>query len=167
MNMATWRPSQQHDEFFGDADSDEEVADVAAGSQRRCLNGSMMLLNKNNARSMSAAESAAQEERFRTIGYHEAFDRHKEEKLQVGFQSGYREAFDGASRIGYFLGRATMRAIRGDEDTKSRESSSIPAYLSAAKEIRDFLSRNDQADFRKPLLEDLEQCLIKRGLERG
>ena len=63
------------------------------------------------------AESRAVEERFQKLGYHEAYDAAKEERLQDGFEAGYKETFEISKEIGVLLGRAVMgskMAVKGD-----------------------------------------------------
>lgn len=57
---------------------------------------------------LAAAESRAAQERFRKLGFHEAYDAAKEDLLQHGFEAGYKETFVLAKEIGILLGRAVV-----------------------------------------------------------
>lgn len=57
---------------------------------------------------LSLQESMAQGRIYKNIGYHQAYDRHKEVKLQEGFEAGYRTYIDDAMRLGDLLGKHMM-----------------------------------------------------------
>jgi hypothetical protein len=111
---------------------------------------------------LAEAESSALQERFRKLGFHEGYDQAKDERLQEGFETGYREAFAVSTRIGILLGEATLNSklpkpIRkidtGNEDgtssgDKVEENISTitapePIYLAAARQIIKRLTEPD------------------------
>lgn len=59
---------------------------------------------------LQAADWNAEQGRFRTLGYHEAYDSCKGERLQAGFQDGYRSTYEDAHRIGELIGRVVMQS---------------------------------------------------------
>ena len=62
---------------------------------------------------LAGHETRANEAAFRKMGYLEAYDAAKEERLQEGFEAGYREAVDVAASVGLRLGRLVGRAAAG------------------------------------------------------
>jgi hypothetical protein len=98
--------SNRDDEFFGDDSGD------AKGSTS----------GEQVGAGLSEAEAAAERQRFRTLGYHEAYNSCKEEMLQDGFQAGYQDTYEAAMRIGNMLGEVIMQCELG-EKTRSQESS--------------------------------------------
>lgn len=136
--MALWKKDKD-DEFFGDLSEESEK-----------------LVNPKEERerdSLLAAESAAAQERFRIIGYHEAYDKTKDEKLQEGFEAGYRESFDTAYRIGEMLGSAT--ATTAHRNPKSTLDSSC---IETARLVREALMNVD----RDTNLEELEKSVTHK-----
>lgn len=82
----------EDDDFFGDDDDDE--GDVLAEREIR-----------------------AQEQQLENVGFLEAFEEAKEDKLQQGFEDGYTQNFDASVRIGELLGEA---ALEGDKEAVNR-----------------------------------------------
>ena len=58
---------------------------------------------------LAGHETRANEAAFRKMGYLEAYDATREERLQEGFEAGYREAVDVAASVGMRLGRLVGR----------------------------------------------------------
>jgi len=76
---------------------------------------------------LAGHEARANEVAFHKMGYLEAYDAAKEERLQEGFEVGYREAVDVAQSVGLRLGRLVGRAASA-ADTKL-VSRTIRAFL--------------------------------------
>ena len=62
-------------------------------------------------------DARAHEQQYRNIGYLEAFDETKEQKLQQGFDDGYRNTFYESVKLGELLAEA---ALQGDTSTVKR-----------------------------------------------
>jgi hypothetical protein len=102
----------QDDDFFGsneDDDDEEDCLFVPSSLLPSPGDGSNhhLLLDYG---ALARAESSALAERFRKIGFHEGYDPAKDERLQEGFETGYKEAFAVSTRIGIFLGEATLKS---------------------------------------------------------
>ena len=105
---------------------------------------------------LAVAELSATAERFRTLGYHETYERTKDIRLQEGFEAGFRENFDVAMRVGELLGRAAMQAkVETPSNDADKKSNTRPLYLHAAGCIREHLT-NESAEIN---LQNLEQDL--------
>ena len=103
------------DEFFGEQE-EESPSDVCPDGHER-------------HKGLMAAEAQAAEKRYRKLGYHEAYDAHKDDRIQEGFVDGYREAYANAIKIGEQLGKAVV---------ESRHQTVI------APTIREFLTGNNR-----------------------
>lgn len=85
----------EEDEFFGNDDSDNEVD------------------------FMALQEGKAAERNLQTTAYLDAFDEHKEARLQQGFEAGYREVHALAHQLGERLGKLVARAkIQGTTEAQ-------------------------------------------------
>jgi hypothetical protein len=62
-------------------------------------------------------DARAHEQQYRNIGYLEAFDESKEQKLQQGFDDGYRSTLYESVKLGELLAEA---ALQGDTSTVKR-----------------------------------------------
>mmetsp|Transcript_13750 Transcript_13750/g.37814 ORF Transcript_13750/g.37814 Transcript_13750/m.37814 type:complete len:186 (-) Transcript_13750:908-1465(-) len=110
------------DDFFGDGD-DEDNDD----------------LNDFDRRAM--------EERHKTIGYVDAFDAHKEERLQEGFEAGYRESYDASILLGRSLGSMIARgklSMMMNEATATEQKKNTDSMLDGALKARDVLQAFDE-----------------------
>ena len=116
MNSKT---SDSEDEFFGNQSDEDSTCKVPLAHG-----------------SLPKHESQAQEENYRNIGYHEAYDENKEIKLQEGFEAGYRETFEDARKLGALLGNIVMRPIQGDASV-------------AVKVVREYLEKAQSVDKEK------------------
>ena len=112
MSASNADAEEEDDEFFG-----AQEANVPASDPTQQPND------------MAAFEARAVAERFRKIGFHEAYDAAQEECLQEGFEAGFFATFDQAQEIGRLLGKAVMRA----ELAKNDESMSTSSNTKAAK----------------------------------
>jgi len=113
------KASDSEDEFFGNQSEEDSNYEY----------GSVPLAHG----SLTKHESQAQEETYRKIGYHEAYDMNKEVKVQEGFESGYRETIGDASKLGSKLGSLLMRQFtKGDA---SDAVSIVKTYLENAQSV--------------------------------
>jgi hypothetical protein len=123
--MANWKSLEEEDDFFGTAEESDP---------RRCEDGYELHSG------LAVAESAATAQRFRTIGYHEAYEESKDIKLQEGFEAGYNSNFDVAMRIGELLGDVTMQArLNESSDTKNTS-------LKALRLAQDYLTEKEEKE---------------------
>jgi hypothetical protein len=143
--------SDNGDEFFGDQEGDDDDFGGLLGERERL----------------------ARQNELKTVGYMESYDESKETRLQEGFQTGYRETFDVALRIGKLLGQATARAQLEQTQSSSSVDDDATSSQTAAKHVRDFLTKSEQEQRNKEEdlpeakteLEDLEKDL-QRMLEK-
>lgn len=122
------------DDFFGD---DGEATD----RDHRCL---IDIDGSQSHSGLQAADSKAEQERFRTLGYHETYDTSKEERLQAGFQDGYLSTYEDAHRIGELMGRVIMKSKvdsspAKQEDSREGHKTSSPVARSIAQVVRAFV----------------------------
>jgi hypothetical protein len=146
------------DEFFG-VDEDEDKVEAHEGS---CSRSDDLYLRNDDLRSgFHLAESAAIEQRFHTIGYHEAYDQSNEVRLQEGFENGYRDTYDASCRIGELLGKVIMQSklleLREQQSSNGEENArdnagSLLAFK-VARTVRTFLANKDNRN----RLSELEQ----------
>ena len=71
---------------------------------------------------LAAAESRATRERFRKLGFHQAYDTAKEDLLQEGFEAGYKETFALAKEMGILLGKAVVMHNKANAATATSGS---------------------------------------------
>lgn len=141
--MALWKDNGGEDEFFGDeTDTLASPAEVDRG--------------------LPLADSNAAEERFRTFGYHETYDTHKEVRLQEGFETGYKASFDAAYRIGRLLGKATAEAKGRASDTAAEatreDTAEQPKNIQIARLVREYAqATHDDAQ----ALQQLEEAVAR------
>ena len=128
------------DELFGDLTADDHADDheravnpqqaasaasattavssvsAAAGGARNISSSEV----EGGGGGLAAHETRSNEAAFHKMGYLEAYDATKEERLQEGFEVGFREALDLAHSIGRRLGRLVGRTANAnggnDED---------------------------------------------------
>ena len=113
---------ESEDEFFGEQSS---LSDESTGNRK--------------FGNLTQHETLSKEKTFFNIGYLEAFDRTKEEKLQEGFEAGYRQTLHDAIAIGRKLGKVNLSSTMNnshDDDTK--------AYV--AQQVRTFLEKEQRSD---------------------
>jgi hypothetical protein len=144
---------QEDDEFFGD-DNDDDEHDHENPSLRKCTDGHELHSG------LAVADFNASQSHYQKLGYHAAYDEHKDLDVQNGFEAGYKEAYNPAFSIGEMLGEATMKhkllrgktattttapdTPNGDDNNNDKKEGRDPAYLEAAKKIRGVLT--DTAD---------------------
>ena len=135
--MAQLNDTDDVDDFFGDDLADAPARNVNLSHDHHDL-----------SRGLFVAESNAVARRFQTMGYHEAYDAHQEDRLQEGFESGYKESFEDSLAIGNMVGRVVMEDIL--KNSKSISSSKIPCPTSPPSNrtqiallIRRFLSSSE------------------------
>ena len=112
---------ESEDEFFGEQSS---LSDESTGYGK--------------FGNLSQHENLSKEKTFFNLGYLEAFDRTKEEKLQEGFEAGYRQTLHDAIAIGHKLGKVVSSStIQNDHhDTK----------VCVAQQVRTFLETEQRSD---------------------
>jgi hypothetical protein len=133
------------DEFFGDQDGDDDFGGL-----------------------LGEREHLARQNELKTVGYVESYDETKETRLQEGFQMGYRETFDVALRIGQLLGQATFRARLEQTQSNSSEDDATSSSQTAAKQVRDFLTKSEQPRNKEEALRDAKTELedLEKDLQR-
>ena len=149
--MALWKSGEIDDEFFGKLDCESDSAETARLDDGHREDNGLM-----------EAEEQAAKERFRILGYHEAYDKNKDARLQEGFESGYEKAYEVSVRIGKMLGKMAIESkLRRSSHVQRSDSQQVPGtsvqpdpYLEVVKCVRDFLSKED-GDKRLEELEDL------------
>jgi hypothetical protein len=128
--------SDSEDEFFGDQSDDEY-------SSHKCLSSSHT--QEEPARlidSLSKRDNNAQEENYRNIGYHEAYDLHKEERIQEGFEDGYRDHLSIATTLGEVLAKNILSNkidVNREDEGNDRESNTTTGSESKILLVRNFL----------------------------
>mmetsp|Transcript_2221 Transcript_2221/g.3380 ORF Transcript_2221/g.3380 Transcript_2221/m.3380 type:complete len:149 (-) Transcript_2221:20-466(-) len=144
MNSKTSDSSE--DDFFGNQSDDEDSA-----CKVPLAHGSLL-----------KHESQAQEENYRNIGYHEAYDENKEIKLQEGFEAGYRDTMEDARKLGALLGNIVMCPTRGDA---SVAVSVVRDYLEKAQSLEKEKSKASsmQNDRIHEVTAHLEQMVCERN----
>ena len=83
----------------------------------------------NDFGALAQHETLAKERDLAAIGYFESYDENKDERLQDGFEAGYRQAFDISMRIGEVFGQMIAHAEFEDDDTALEQSSGISQRL--------------------------------------
>jgi hypothetical protein len=141
---------QEDDDFFGEHD-DHDEHEHENSSLRQCADGHELHSG------LAVADFNASQSHYQKLGYHAAYDEHKDLDVQNGFEAGYKEVYNQAFSVGEMLGEATMKhkLLRGKTatttpseipkgDDTDKEKGRDPAYLEAAKKIRGVLT--DTAD---------------------
>jgi hypothetical protein len=132
---------QEDDDFFGEHD-DHDEHEHENSSLRKCADGQELHSG------LAVADFNASQSHYQKLGYHAAYDEHKDLDVQNGFEAGYKEVYNQAFSVGEMLGEATMKhkLLRGKNqgDDTDKEKGRDPAYLEAAKKIRGVLT--DTAD---------------------
>lgn len=126
--------SDSEDEFFGDQSDDEY--------SHKCLSSSHTEEPVRPIDSLSKRDNNAQEENYRNIGYHEAYDLHKEERIQEGFEDGYREHLDIATKLGEVLAKSILSSridVNREDKGNDRESNTTSGSESKILLVRNFL----------------------------
>lgn len=126
----------QEDEFFGNDGEDEPEQGL---TQRDDL---------------ADRERRARGQELHTIAYFDAYDAHKEERLQEGFEIGYKETIDVAKRIGSELGKQLAAAKL--LSSKSDEDGTIEVAKQSASQVFEFLKDFEQRAGDDGIPEELE-----------
>lgn len=121
--MAATAPNEASDEFFGDQE------DTAKQT------GTDSCVSIDQADGLAGREARAVESRFRNLGFHEAYDKAKDSMLQQGFEEGYKQSFDLATRIGELLGEATSPVSSDSTDNKPA------SFKCVATKVHTFLAK--------------------------
>ena len=186
------------DELFGDLTADDHADDHerAVNPQQAASAASAILVAMSSRLSevgggggggggLAGHETRSNEAAFHKMGYLEAYDATKEERLQEGFEVGFREAADHAHSIGRRLGRLVGRTAaasatggddedgtrsKGDQQVK-RDADAVASKL-VARTIRAFLDeqmtqQSDavSADESLKELQDLEKMVREQSKE--
>ena len=171
--------NDEEDELFGDLTADDHAdqhergvnPQQAAGAPHHAVAIAPAAAGgggEEGGGGLAGHETRANEAAFRNMGYLEAYDATKEERLQEGFEAGYREAVDVATSVGLRLGRLVGRTAavalaptstasqgkHGDDTTEDdgddncdddnderveKEAAAAAAARLAAKTVRTFL----------------------------
>jgi hypothetical protein len=107
------------DEFFGDQEENDDNVHTSSSSYYGRLGDQEVLARENE---------------MKNIGYLEAHEETKEQRLQEGFEAGYRETFDAAMRVGKLLGQATARARLHQEQQEENDAWQV----AMARRVREF-----------------------------
>lgn len=103
---------EEDDDFFGNQDGEDD--DFGA---------------------LTRQDHLAKEHELKTIGYFESYDDTKEERLQEGFEAGYKETFGVASRIGELYGQMIIDSEL-EKDDQAKEKSRV-----TSQRLHDFLKK--------------------------
>lgn len=150
------------DEFFGcQSDDNDTIAiptssttrnyDISVGTELKqqridhqglcsATTGAGAAVDSSSHGALSLQESIAQDQVYKNIGYHQAYDRYKEDKLQEGFEAGYRAYIHDAMRLGDLLGQhmitmttTTMSRITANSATNTTTTTS--SYDTSSREV--------------------------------
>jgi len=86
--------NEKDDDFFGDLEDDDHVHQYTEEMNSLYPTGD----------GLSMHDCRANQARFRTMGYHEAYEITKDDELQKGFEDGYRQSIDVSFQIGERIG---------------------------------------------------------------
>ena len=121
--------NDEEDELFGDLTADDHAdqhergvnPQQAAGAPHHAVAIAPAAAGGGGG-GLAGHETRANEAAFRKMGYLEAYDATKEERLQGGFEAGYRETVDVATSVGLRLGRLVGRtaSVAGAASTGSQ-----------------------------------------------
>ena len=179
------------DELFGDLTADDHADDHerAANPQQAASAASAIAMSSRLSEvgggGLAGHETRSNEAAFHKMGYLEAYDATKEERLQEGFEVGFREAVELARSIGRRLGQLVGRTAaasatggddedgtrsKGDQQVK-RDADAVASKL-VARTIRAFLDgqmtqQSDavSADESLKELQDLENMVKEQSKE--
>jgi len=134
---------ENEDDFFGDQES---------------LNGSEVTTQET----MIQHEVRSMEQKFHNLGFQDGYDKAKELKLETGFEEGYVELIEVATRIGNILGENSTLAILNNENESYKKKADEVA-TEIKKSIVSFLELQgvDDGIDAKTYFLDLENRLSK------
>ena len=176
------------DELFGDLTADDHADDHerAVNPQQPASAASAVAMSScevgGGGVGLAGHETRSNEAAFHKMGYLEAYDATKEERLQEGFEVGFRETLDLACSIGLTLGRLVGRTASTCNDGASTSSTATStsgddaadavASKLVAKTIRAFLDgqmtqQGDaaSADGALQQIQDLEKVVKEQSKE--
>ena len=175
------------DELFGDLTADDHADDHerAVNPQQPASAASAVAMSScevggGGGGGLAGHETRSNEAAFHKMGYLEAYDATKEERLQEGFEVGFRETLDLACSIGLTLGRLVGRTAstcndgastsNGNQQVK-RDADAVASKL-VARTIRAFLDgqmtqQGDaaSADGALQQIQDLEKVVKEQSKE--
>jgi flagellar biosynthesis/type III secretory pathway protein FliH len=154
--MATSRPKETDDDFFGD--QEEELRGISCPTQSHT---DAILPANQTLDGLAERDSRALEEQFRNLGYHEAFDEAKDAQLQDGFEEGYKQCFHAAMKAGELLGEVTSPL--GDDlsrtDNSKRVSQHVRNFLDNFEQENDPLKTSESL---AELTEQMHELMMKK-----
>lgn len=113
-NQSRHTVEEEDDEFFGcqsdDNDDNDHKNSTPPAMAAATTAASTFVSVSTDA--LGQQETKSQEAHFWKIGYHEAHEDYSHEKLQEGFEFGYRNSIGGSIRLGELLGRYAYRHHR-------------------------------------------------------
>ena len=161
--------TMEEDELFGDLTADDHADDhervvnpqqaaaaavsaAAGGDYGDDGNTSRTSSSEVGGGGLAGHETRSNQAAFHKMGYLEAYDATKEERLQEGFEVGYRESVELAQSIGLHMGRLVGRTAStltrstgkddddggGDDDQVNGEADAVASKL-VARTVRAFL----------------------------
>lgn len=152
---------EEDDEFFGCQSDDEDdknstpAMSAAASIFPRTTSVSVSVVSTD---ALGQQETKSQEEHFWKIGYHETHENYSHEKLQEGFEFGYRNSIEGSIRLGELLGRHACRhpvmAVNGDGSANG--SGGAPVRI-----LKGYLEKEQVKDAM-----DMDTESIKHGMDQ-
>jgi flagellar biosynthesis/type III secretory pathway protein FliH len=145
--MATW-PKETDDDFFGG--QEEDIRDISRQPQAQT---DAALSVDQTPDGLAERDSRAMEERFRNLGYHEAFDEARDARLQDGFELGYKQCFHAAMKMGELLGEVTSPL--GDDLSRTENSKRVSQHVRTFLDT--FQQEEDPTKTPKALAELTEQ----------
>ena len=168
------------DELFGDLTGDDHADDheravnpqQPASAEATCMSSSEV----GGGGGLAGHETRSNEAAFHKMGYLEAYDATKEERLQEGFEVGFRETVDLACSIGLTLGRLVGRTANDGASTSNgnqkvtRDADAVASKL-VARTIRAFLDgqmtqQSDAASAEALVqIQDLEKMVKEQSKE--
>jgi len=152
---------EANDDFFGDQE-DDSVVDTP--DEKNKVDSESTL---HQSGGLAEREMRFTQEQFRNMGYLEAYDETKEERLQEGFEAGYKDFFEAAMIMGEALGEATsplwqddLLTLSEDDDNVKRVVQSVRSFLTQVdKEEEDSEAMQESID---KLTEQLQELLLKK-----
>ncbi|KAL7571023.1 hypothetical protein ACA910_003743 [Epithemia clementina (nom. ined.)] len=113
----------QDDDFFG-SDDDYDDNHYQGVQDKDGVRGRIV---SNDVRTgMAAAETKAMEEQYHKLGFHDGYEKAEEEMLQKGFEQGYAETFEVATRIGSRMGALTFLHHFHHDKKQEHDKNQIP-----------------------------------------
>mmetsp|Transcript_9866 Transcript_9866/g.13902 ORF Transcript_9866/g.13902 Transcript_9866/m.13902 type:complete len:175 (+) Transcript_9866:173-697(+) len=129
---------EKDDEFFGDMTGDGDDHDHDHNNNNGIVTSDIIAPTRHQDGSggMSFYEERANNDRFRNLGYHEAYETTKEQALQKGFEDGYKQSIDISLQIGEQVGKlGTLWMLQGRERSKPEQQQREDELRSQAQDV--------------------------------